>query len=272
MDDQIKSKLVTGILASYFLLLLVFILILSLVVRYRRKKKENELLSEQYKQALLLAELEIKEQTLLHIGRELHDNLGLKASLIKLQLNTLPTIPIQGVPEKIETTKEFIRELILDIKQLAVSLNSDQVARFGLVSGLENESEKLRRTGIWQVEFKKDGAFPSFDPAINVILFRMSQEILNNMIKHSQGTMAIIHLSTDEKKAILAFQDNGRGFDPEVAQGSGGSGFNNLKHRAKLIHADLAIESQPENGCKITIQLPLASYGSPIEFKDSPGR
>lgn len=256
MDDQLKSKLVTGVVASYFLLLLVFVLILFLVVRYRKKKKENEELTAQYKQALLQAELEIKEQTLLHIGQELHDNLGQIASLIKIQLNTLPAIPMGAYSEKIETTKELVRQLILDIKQLSLSLNSDSISRTGLVALLQNEMDKLTRTGIWEAELLVSEDIPPLHQNNTLILYRMSQEILNNIIKHSGGNKVSIRLSTHGKLTTLAYKDNGKGFDPALAKNSSGTGLLNLEHRAKLINADLRIESQPGAGSLVTIQFP----------------
>lgn len=260
MDDQLKSRLVTGVIAAYFLLLLVFVLILFLVVRYRRKKKENELLAEQYKQALLQAELEIKEQTLLYLGQELHDNLGQIASLIKINLNTLPAIPITGVSEKIEATKDLVRQLILDIKQLSLSLNSDRITRTDFRTLLQNEIDKLNRTGIWQAELMISGEPPVIEENQTLILLRMTQEVLNNMIKHSEGNMVTIHLTSYETHITLAFKDNGKGFDPELAKKSTGSGLLNLERRAKLINADFKIESQPGAGSLFVIQLPSKSY------------
>nr|WP_236676047.1 ATP-binding protein [Chryseolinea lacunae] len=206
---------------------------------------------------LLQSQLEIKEQTLQHISHELHDNLGQVASLIKINLNTLQLHDEQKALQKIEDTKELVRQLITDLKSLSVHLNSDWAVQVGLLRGLENEVERLNKTGQWQASLKQEGPLPDLDANTTIFLYRMAQEILNNTIKHSSGKHVAVSLCTTGNLFTLVFTDDGVGFDPEEKTKSGGSGLMNLQHRARLIQATLNIQSAPANGTSIAIELPL---------------
>lgn len=206
---------------------------------------------------LLQSQLEIKEQTLQHIAHELHDNLGQVASLIKINLNTLQLQDEQKALQKIEDTKELVRQLIADLKSLSVHLNSDWAVQVGLVRGLENEVERLNKTGQWQASLKHEGPLPELNANTTIFLYRMAQEILNNTIKHSGGKHVAISLCTTGNLFTLVFTDDGVGFDLEDKLKSGGSGLMNLQHRARLIHATMNIQSAPATGTSTTIELPL---------------
>ena len=121
--SEIIIFIVAGI--SFFLLLSIFII--YFIFLYRKRQKHFEQVQKtkeaQYRQALLQSKMEIREQTLQHISRELHDNLGQIASLIKINLNVLPKNLSGDVDRKIEETKELSRQLILDIKGMSQSLN-----------------------------------------------------------------------------------------------------------------------------------------------------
>ncbi len=90
-----------------------------------------------------------------------------------------------------------------------------------------------------------------------VILYRMAQEILNNTVKHSGAKQITVLLKASGNLFTLAFSDDGVGFDIEKKMNSGGAGLNNLQNRARLINAQLTMQSTPGNGTGVTIELPL---------------
>ena len=223
-----------------------------------RNRKEKERIQSQFAQTLLQTQLEIQEQTLQHIGYELHDNLGQVASLIKINLNTLNLNDTAKAAEKIETTKDLTRQLIADLKSLSVSLGADRIAKTGLAKALETEVERLNKTGQFTASLIQEGNIPAMDNDKAVILYRMAQEILNNMVKHSGATQITVLLNASENLFTLAFNDDGVGFDiEEKMKSSGGAGLLNLHNRARLINAQLILQSTPGNGSSATIELPL---------------
>lgn len=234
------------------------LILLFLIFQNKRQRhiKETELLKDQFRQTLLQSQLEIKEQTLQHISRELHDNLGQIASLIKINLNTLSLQDIIKAGEKIEDTKELTRRLITDIKSLSVSLGSDNLLRSGLAISIQSEVERLNKIGRFSATFQQEGAVGIIDNDKAVILYRMVQEILNNVIKHSDAKKLDVILTGEERLITLALSDNGVGFNIGEKMNSG-AGLTNLQNRAGLIGAKFTMQSSPGNGTFVKIELPL---------------
>ncbi|MEO6354972.1 MAG: ATP-binding protein [Ferruginibacter sp.] len=251
--SEIKTLLI--VLTSLFLLMGLFVFAFFLI--YRKNQNAKEIQIEKLKETLLQSQIEIQEQTLQHISRELHDNLGQVASLIKINLNTLQLNNIPKTTEKIEATKELTRQLIADIKSLSVSLGSDRIAQAGLVKALETEVDRLNKTGQFTALFALEGTMPLIDNDKAVILYRMAQEILNNMVKHSHATQINIFLHASENLFKLQFNDDGVGFNAAEKLNGSGAGLRNLTSRALLIHATLQILSSAENGTSIIIEMPL---------------
>jgi two-component system NarL family sensor kinase len=258
----IEIFIVIGI--SITLLFASFIISFLLINQKRHYKylQETETIKREFSQTLLQSQLEIKEQTLRHIAYELHDNLGQIASLIKINLNTLRLEDSENSAQKIEATKELTRQLIADLKSLSISLNSDRIAQLGLIRVLEDETEHLNKTGQLTAALETKGPIPSLDDNTTIILYRMVQEILNNIVKHSLATRVSISIQVKENLFTLVIQDNGVGFNLEDKMKSGGSGLINLASRAKLIHAMFSIQSSAGNGTRICIELPIQNAES----------
>ena len=254
-EEVVFAILINGFV---FILLVSFIVVFILYYQKRRHAHFNEMNSAKIKfqQTLLESQLEIKEQTLRHIASELHDNLGQVASLIKINLNTLQLNDDPKATQKVEDTKELVRELISDLKSLTITLNSDRVSQLGIAKCLEMEVERLNRTGLFEASLDQQGAIPTIDANTTVILYRMVQEIINNAVKHSNAKHINISLVASENLLNLVCRDNGKGFEVEKIK-SGGSGLTNLQNRAKLIKAKLSIQSSPEAGTACSIELPI---------------
>lgn len=242
-----------------FLLLGFFIIFLSVIYTRRQVKnrKEKMRMQSEFSSALLQTQLEIKEQTLQQISTELHDNLGQIASLIKINLNTIQLSDPAKTEEKIEDTKDLTRRLITDLKSLSLSLGSENIIRAGLEKSIQAEVERLNKIGHFTAIFSQEGIPVLLDKDKAVILYRMVQESLNNIIKHSNAKNIHVLLKGEEKLFTLAVNDNGTGFNVNEKMSNGGSGLHNLHNRAKLIGAQLSIQSSPEAGTIITIGLPL---------------
>jgi signal transduction histidine kinase len=255
------NEVIFALLIGVLVLIILVCFIIAFIMFYQKKRSahvtEINTVKLKFHQTLLQSQLEIQEQTLQHISHELHDNLGQVASLIKINLNTLQLNDTDKATEKIENTKELTRQLITDIKTLSVSLSSDRIAQTGLAKALEIEAERLNKTGQFEAGFVQEGNMPAIDNDKAVILYRMAQEALNNMVKHSGAKHIIVLLNATENLFTLALSDDGIGFNIDEQIKNGGAGLLNLQNRAKLINAQLSIQTAPGNGTRITIELPL---------------
>ncbi len=259
--NDLNADIILAIFVATTVLLILSSFGIIFTVIYKKKQhvyqNERKLLQIRFQEELLKTQLEIKEHTLKYIAYELHDNLGQIASLIKINLNTLSLTDEEKASRKIEDTKDLVRQLIYDLKSLSKSLNSDRVIQVGLVKSLETEVERLNKTGQVEATLVIEGAIPKLSNNITIIFFRMTQEIVNNIVKHSKATQVNILFSATQKLVIFKCHDNGTGFVLAEKIQSGGSGLLNLQNRAKLINAQLDIQSSSEGGTTVTIQIPI---------------
>ena len=229
--------------------------IVYFIIIYRKKQQVFEREREDFKLALRKTEIEIKEQTLSDISRELHDNIGQIASLIKINLNLV--LPHLSSPnhEKVSESLDLLKQLIKDIKSVSISLKGENLKKFGLLKMVQNDVEQYQRTTGLTTRFSGPEKLPEMDPAIEIFLYRMSQEIFNNILKHANASEAAVLVNVTDTIFTLCISDNGKGFHFTTEQN--GSGLTNLKERCDMIGAELAIESEPGKGTKITITLNL---------------
>jgi two-component system NarL family sensor kinase len=249
------------LIAGTLLLAVLMVFILYFIFLHHRTRQKFDWERQQFKQAVLQTEIEIREQTLTHMSRELHDNLGHIASLIKINLNLVSKNIAETDRSKIDESIDLLKQLIGDIKSLSVSLNSERLANIGLLEAITNDVLRINKTGHMKMQLEVNCEMPQLGQETEIFLYRISQEILNNSIKHSRATVCIITLYCTEQKLILKFSDNGTGFDVEktLAQNNAnkGSGLSNLSKRSKIIGAELNMTSSINSGTSILITLPL---------------
>ena len=248
---KIDGDIISILIIFFFFLILIFFVVITLAVRYRKRRRENEEMRVRFSEQLLASKVEIQEQTLQHVSRELHDNLGQVASLIKINLNTVQLKNPEAAEVKLSNTKDLVKQLIMDLKHLSVSLSTDKINKIGLVQALKLEEEKLLKTGLFVTELTYPDNMPVIDAEKEIIIYRMVQEILNNTIKHSGATTISLIVQYTNGMLTLVISDDGTGFDvakklSETAEM--GNGLLNLKGRAKVINATYDIDSQAGKG------------------------
>jgi len=272
VPETIKYYIIGFVIA--FLVLGLFIILLAILYSRKQIKNRNEKLEmqAQFSETLLQSQLEIQEQTLQNISNELHDNLGQIASLIKINLHTVPLDNVEKAAQKLADTRELTKQLINDIKSLSRSLSSDRIAQIGLSNALQAEVERINRTEQFIAAFECAQNIPAIGNDKATILFRMAQEVLNNMVKHSEAKNIKVSLASTENLIILAVSDNGKGFDvADKLKHGGGAGLRNLQKRAALIKATLTMESNPGKGTFVKIEVPC-NYAPDIQSEISPRR
>jgi signal transduction histidine kinase len=248
------AEQITGIVFFALFMILIFFFALALAVRYRKRRKENEILKAKYELEIKKVQSEIQEQTLHYIGQELHDNIGHIASLTKINLNTI-NVSLLSPEEnrKIENTKELMRQLIFDLKQLSVRLSNDRVINNGLISAMEIEGDRLKKTGQYSVVIDIGEHILDIQQDKALILYRMLQEAINNIMKHSHASIVRLTLKPQGQHTILEICDNGIGFNTSHTSEHEGAGLKNLKNRANILNASLIINSNQEKGTTISI-------------------
>lgn len=253
--------IIGGLLA---LLLVGFIVTILFTYQRRQHQQEQELtrLKDLYEQEALRSQLEIQEETFKMLSQELHDNIGQSLSVVKLSLAILPVDKQHEAWEPIQNARDILNKAVLDLAGLNKSLHTDRIAQIGLVEAIRFEVESLRKSRLVEVDFTLNGYEQLLDEQKSVMLFRIFQEMLNNILKHSQATQVEIAINfTDDNQFILKLADNGVGFDIEAKRNSvsstSGVGLKSIFNRAKLVGAEIDMQSSIGKGTTTTIKLAL---------------
>lgn len=251
MDNTSGSDLFVIILLGFFLMLLMVSFIIIMVIYHRQRQLENRQkvvsLQAAYENTLLNAEKEIREETLTHVGRELHDNIGQMLSLAKINLSS-------SKPTAISEGKSIINDVIKEVRSLSKSLNLDWVEAISLEEFIKRELEKIEKSGYCKVSFTHKGEILDLQKDHKLILIRMIQETLNNALKHAAPDLISIEINNSSDKSTISIQDDGAGFDTNIE--STGSGMYNLRKRMETIEGEIDISSKLDKGTVITLYLP----------------
>jgi len=234
-------------------------IVLLLYLNQRRQlsfQKNIEKLRTEYEKNLLNAQLEVHEQTLQHISREIHDNIGLSLTLAKLNLVGLQKNVPDSDTAKFNESFSLITKAIQDLSSISHGLNTNVVLANGLILALEEECQRINKTGIINVSFLVSGDSVYWDSQKELFLFRIAQEALNNIIKYAKASKASVILHYEKSEINLTISDNGCGIK-QVGKQKIGSGLLNMESRAKLLNGKFTIDSN-SNGTKISISIPIS--------------
>ncbi|MBO9566104.1 MAG: hypothetical protein J7621_25240 [Niastella sp.] len=259
-EETYLTIIISTLLLLFFGGLLVFYFFRQQKKRYKYEQ-EVSALRESFSQTILKSKLEIQELTLHQISKELHANFSHLVSLININLAAALPGSEGDIKEHILEAKGLTKQLMTDVKILSVSLNSDHIMKSGFSKALENELKRLERTGKYEVFYTRSGDTFKLEPEKEIILFRLSQEILNNIVQHAKASKITVELDYQPDRVLFTIADNGVGFDitdaREKSVEKSSTGLMNIASRASLIHADLNVESNLGEGTTVKIVIPL---------------
>lgn len=253
MQKEKLDLIISVISASLFVLLLVISILFLFRIYLKRKNMlllEKERMNIEFEQTLLKSKLEIQELTLNDISREIHDNIGQVLSLVRINLNTLKA---PGDTDKIDLMDELMGKAITDLRSLSHSLDADHIRNKGWLPAVMKLLNDLQKTGKYKTHIYYDENLPALGNDKPIILFRMIQEIINNIIRHAAADTIHLDAIKENSKLVIKVSDNGKGFDTD--QNAEGVGLQNLKNRSKLIQADMTISSEPGKGTTVTVAI-----------------
>ena len=259
---EINEILAITVIGTVIIFVL-FIFIISFFFIHQKRQQTHKLekaaLKAQFEQEILNAENEIQDSTMKHISRELHDNVGQMLTLVKIQLNNLSEESPDN--KKINDSKEFINNVLTDIRALSKSLNSDNLLHEGLEKAIGFEVERVKKLGNYVVKFSANSGMLYLDRKKEVLIFRIFQELLQNCLKHAKAKNIEVSLEETMQCLNLEVVDDGIGFDfkTKIQKNGfqGGAGLNNLIHRAALMNGKLLFERGKVSGTKAQLTIPV---------------
>lgn len=261
-DIQQDKDLIIFIVSGTVILLILGIFIISFLFFYQRKHNthvnEKEVLQTKFRQELIQSQLEVQEQTMQTIGADLHDNIGQLLSLTSLTLNSIELDNEVKARQKLETAIDLTVRSIKEMRQLGKLLQGDQLIVLGLSEAIKHQVIWMEKSGKYEISFLQDAELPAENnPDKDLILFRILQEILNNIIKHANATAINIKLTFNSEQIMLEIVDNGVGFNTvDMPAAQRGMGLQNIQKRAAIVGGKANIKSVSGEGTAITIFIP----------------
>ena len=201
-----------------------------------------------------------EEQT--RLARELHDDLSQSLALLSVELEMFGR-SASGERGQISTRmEEFsaqVKRLSSEVHRLSYKLHPAKLEQLGLVAAMRGFCKEFAAAHEIAVEFA-DGSVPRAVPADTALcLYRIAQEALHNVVKHSGGTAARVELAMDDRELHLAVTDDGVGFEPETKRVNGSLGLVSMAERARFAHGRFSIESHAGKGTRIDVRVPIAA-------------
>jgi two-component system, NarL family, sensor kinase len=242
-ESKIYIALLTGVVAH--IVLLVFFVIT--IIRYQRRKIDFE-------DKRLLAQFNYLDSVRERIGIDLHDDLGPSLSLLKMKLSQLKAADDES-RKIIDFCKSHFDDVILRLKRISFTMVPRTLRRQGLNEALKELVNIMSdSTGI-KVKYKYNAT--AVNEQMGTHIYRMAQEILNNIVKHSKASFVDFTVIRNKNIIQLHIKDNGTGFNKkEVVEKRKGLGLENITSRADLLRGTIYLTTQPGKGVDYLIEIP----------------
>jgi two-component system sensor histidine kinase UhpB len=212
--------------------------------------KERQEKQKEITEAVFLAQENERKE----IGKELHDNLNQILGAANLYID-VAKMDSENRAMCLDKASEYIMKVIEEIRTVSKRLVVPDMHFFSLIESIRNMVEDIALSHPIKLSFYQTGIVEKgMNEKLQVDIFRIVQEQLNNILKHSGATTAVIHLIIDKDRVILQIVDNGKGCDPSKALGLG---LINIRNRAELNLGSVAIVSQPGKGYSLKVLLSL---------------
>ncbi|MFT3744652.1 MAG: two-component regulator propeller domain-containing protein [Pyrinomonadaceae bacterium] len=200
--------------------------------------------------------IESQEAERKRIAQEIHDGLGQSLLVIKNRAALgLAAAEKMKADEQFDEIRESVTDALSEVRAISQNLRPLHLERLGLTSTLEEMIEQLDAASAIEINYDIEQIDGKLTPENEINLYRIVQESLNNVIKHSDATKASVSVFIESERLVLTIRDNGKGFDRDRVAGRSGLGLNGIAERARILGGTLSIESEPGKGTTVLVNL-----------------
>ena len=226
------------------------------IFKYMKRVEDSRRLTEKM---FLNAIIQTEERERKRFAKDLHDGLGPLLSTVKMSVSALSHLKHDEASQEIvENTELVLNEAIKSLKEISDNLSPHILNNFGLVRALTNFTNKINVTKTIRIKLESDLKDERFDSSVEVVLYRVICELINNTIKHAHARKIDISLNRDGDYLAIVYKDDGKGFDVEKVieqPTSSGMGFSNIYSRINSLKGEIKIESEQKKGTLVTIKV-----------------
>lgn len=244
----------------------------SIIIGYvadSRKKSLSLIRDTQEKRELYITNIIMaQEEERKRIARDLHDDTIQSLIAISRKLDSMiskiskSAARPDGIQMQLEETWQLTEQTIKGVRAFSQDLRPSVLDDLGLVPAVEWLSDRMRKSLSIKTECQITGKIKRLPPDMELALFRIVQEALNNIVKHARASRVVIDINFRSDKLAISLHDNGKGFDPPLtipeASKKGQLGIMGMKERSQLFGGKLEIYSVPGQGCTVSVEMPLS--------------
>ena len=203
-----------------------------------------------------------QEEERSRIARELHDDLSQKMALLSIEIEQLAQLASKSVPDvgsSLQETLTRVQEISSEIHRLSYELHPSKLDRLGLAAASLSLCREISKQQSMEIECTFEGLPDPMPRDISLCLYRVIQESLQNVVRHSGASNARVELRGSPSEIRLRITDEGVGFNLETTRKKGGLGLLSMRERLRLVAGTISIESQPLRGTTINVAVPLVA-------------
>ena len=177
--------------------------------------------------------------------------------MLSLELEQLQENPSE-IQNRVQELRKQMSEISHDVQALSHDLQSSKLEYLGVAAGIKSWCKEFAERQHLQIDFRSEVSSP-IPRELGVTLFRVLQEALQNVVRHSGGGQVEVQLREDSEELHLVISDTGRGFDVEAALQGKGVGLTSMRERIRLVNGTIGIDSRLNGGTTIRVRVPLGS-------------
>jgi len=261
MEEPEAHQFFINLIPFWIIILVISAGVILLTRKFRqglsKQRLEKEVLKNRYQQELLRTSIDIQEKERKRIAHDLHDELGARLSMALMRLKQHPD-PTPITPEQtaeiLEQLEDQLELALQATKRISYELMPPQLVNLGLYQALKVRAEDARKAGNLMVNMKKTGDPDTMPWPMQLAMYRILSELLNNTLKHAEATEVSIELVVDKGHLLCLYCDNGKGMSDEIK--GAGLGLQSLEGRASALNGTLEYGNAHDGGFWAEISLP----------------
>lgn len=251
-----RSRTILLVIIGGFLLVAAFTFLL-----YKRSRDKQRLSNAREREELqrrqYAAVLEAEENERSRVAKDLHDGIGQLLSTAKLTLSAMDEPTSAESNKMLNNSMQILDEATREVRAISHNLMPATLTQIGLGAALHDLFMKINESNLLRVNLNVTGLEERLPPSTEIAVYRVVQEIINNMIKHSKADTITVKIVRSESSMNLTIADNGIGFEKELISKSTGLGWKNIFSRISMLNGEIDVDSAPGSGTSINIQFSI---------------
>ncbi|HOS47472.1 MAG TPA: histidine kinase [Bacteroidia bacterium] len=258
MDFDLELSLT--VVAIFIFIVVLLMLNLMLTGRNRKIKHDSEMvqMNARLDNEVSIAKMEVAENTMNELGRDLHDDVGQQLVFTIMQMNALDKKLNDSDKGALQEARNSVQAALNSIRNISKNLNKDYISLVGFKEGAMRLFDKLSIAGTMalRVDIPEQLKFKS--PSNEIFLYRIIQECVSNTIKYAGASTIFLTVRVIDDIVTVVYEDDGQGISNIDSAGNAisGIGINNMKKRAELMKGDISIGNREPHGIKVSLTFP----------------